>query len=194
MLFSIKVIGRTALLMHAERLADPLNPYAQQIAVASAKRKKTLEDYALLGELEVLGGLYCNNDGPFIPGTWFQASLQRGGTETKNGQRVKKAVSIVSLENRLEYDGPRTPDEIAADSWMAFRKTVKVGMQRVVRTRPRFRNWSCVAYGTLNESVLDLADLQTVAAHAGELYGMGDWRPMHGRFTAEVTKVDAIPD
>jgi hypothetical protein len=34
--------------------------------------------------------------------------------------------------------------------------------------------------------VLNMRDVEEMAMDAGKLVGMGDWRPKHGRFDAEV--------
>lgn len=194
MIFRFTAVGVTPLIMHNARLADPLDPYARELKRLSAKRQKTDDDYRRIAEVEMEGALYFTEPlGPYAPGSWFWRSLYDAAKETRNGPRVKKAVAIVTPENTLHYDGPRVLIKVIQDPTIQFRATAKVGMQRIVRTRPRFHGWSATAYGTLNESVMELADLQTIARTAGDHCGFGDWRPMHGRYAAEVEAVDAIP-
>jgi hypothetical protein len=66
---------------------------------------------------------------------------------------------------------------------------VKVGMAKVMRTRPIFRNWSINAIAQYDPDVLNLRDVEEIATDAGKLVGLGDWRPKHGRFEAEVMPV-----
>ena len=59
-------------------------------------------------------------------------------------------------------------------------------MAKVMRTRPVFRNWSCTAVAQYDPDVLNLRDIEEIAADAGKLVGLGDWRPKHGRFETQV--------
>jgi hypothetical protein len=62
-------------------------------------------------------------------------------------------------------------------------------MAKVMRTRPIFRNWSINAIAQYDPDVLNLRDVEEIASDAGKLVGLGDWRPKHGRFEAEVMPV-----
>ena len=55
--------GGSPLVMHNERLADPLDEYVRDIAKLSRKRQKTEADHLEIARLEFLGGLYLNGDG-----------------------------------------------------------------------------------------------------------------------------------
>ena len=69
-------------------------------------------------------------------------------------------------------------------------KSAKVGAAKVQRTRPIFRSWKLAFSGVLDTEILDFADLEAVAKIAGQLVGLGDWRPekggSYGRFSASV--------
>src|SRR5262249_49765792 len=49
--------GGSPLVMHNERLADPLDPFARDIAKVSKKRNKTEADHLEIARLEFLGGM-----------------------------------------------------------------------------------------------------------------------------------------
>ena len=59
---------------------------------------------------------------------------------------------------------------------------VKVGMARVVRTRPFFKGWS--AQFTLNvmDNVANKDEVEGWIKDAGLYVGLCDWRPRYGRF------------
>jgi hypothetical protein len=42
------------------------------------------------------------------------------------------------------------------------------------------------ADGILDPGVIELEDIRQIADTAGQLIGLGDWRPRFGRFTAQV--------
>jgi hypothetical protein len=58
-----------------------------------------------------------------------------------------------------------------------------------MRTRPIFRRWNLEATAHFDPDVLNLRDIEEVAADAGKLVGIGDWRPKHGRFSAGIREV-----
>lgn len=180
-------VAGSPLLLHNARLADPLDPIVEQIAKYTSKHRKTKEDHLKIAELEVEGGLYWSEEsGPYVPGAMVWACLFAAAKLTRKGAAVKRAVQIHSLENPLEYEGPRSMGELVVNPAFRRRVSAKVGTQRVIRTRPMFKSWSVTATGTLDEEMLDLKDLEQVATHAGAYIGLGDWRPLHGRFTADV--------
>lgn len=56
-----------------------------------------------------------------------------------------------------------------------------------MRCRPIFLEWSCTATALLNPSVLSPDELSEIASDAGQMVGVGDWRPWHGRFNIEAS-------
>ena len=56
----------------------------------------------------------------------------------------------------------------------------------MIRSRPRFSNWSLTFTVNYDEHVLQATDIDGFLDTAGRLIGLCDWRPKHGRFTWEV--------
>jgi hypothetical protein len=83
-------------------------------------------------------------------------------------------------------DSPRDLSALYENKTFVHRAPVKVGMVRVMRTRPVFPRWRLRAVGMVDDAVLNLADLRHAAQAAGQLIGLGDGRPMFGRFTCTV--------
>lgn len=186
--FRIRLSGTGALLMHNGQLADPLAPATKALKAATGKRTKTDEDHEQVARIEHLGSLYFDPAiGPYVPGDNVWRSLYDSAKKSKQGKAVQEGVVITSDVNPLSYDGPRTAEELWADKNFVFRATVKNQMSRVVRTRPIFQQWSTEANGILDEGALNLADLRAISIRAGQLCGLGDWRPRFGRYVAEVT-------
>ncbi len=186
--FTITITGTAALLMHNGRLADPLDPATKALKAATGKRTKTDADHEEISRVEFAGGLYLDPDiGPYLPADNIWKTLQVAARKSKQGKQVEEGVIIISEVNPLSYDGPRDLDGLWANKNFVSRRTVVNQRNRVARTRPIFQQRKVAADGILDESALNLGDLRTIAERAGNLVGLGDWRPRYGRFTATVT-------
>jgi hypothetical protein len=187
----ITMQGVSPLLCHNGQTADPRNTYAKAMKAVSSKRKKTDADFDELARLEWLAGIYRSADSLVIPDYVIESAMIAGAKKSKRGPQAKCGL-FFTQHALLEFDGK--PGEINDDTLAAmfdsgdFTHTigVRVGMAKIMRTRPIFRNWSCIAIAQYDPDVLNLRDIEEIAADAGKLVGIGDWRPKHGRFIAEV--------
>lgn len=204
-------VNGSPLLMHNERLADPLNPYARWLAELSGKRKKTERDHEEIGRREFLGAGYWSIDGapdeqtgePFIP-TWnIVRCLQEAAKRHRLGQQVIRGIVPVEDETPLQYDGPRDAHELWKLGTFHSRKGVGVGTKRVMRTRPAFTDWKVEAELELDLTVLDPDVVHAIAFEAGRFIGLCDARPRFGRFAGsseligdptDLTVVDLLDD
>lgn len=185
--YTITIDGTAPILMHNARLADPLDPATKALKAASGKRSKTDDDHAEVARLEFIGGLYWDDEiGPYIPSDNIYRSLWDAAKKYKLGKKFQEGVIFTSDVNPLAYQGPRTIDALWDDKNHVHRASVKVQMSRVVRTRPMFKDWSTEATFILDPNVLDLADINRIAETAGQLIGLGDWRPRFGRYTTTI--------
>ena len=188
--FRLTMEGTAPLLMHSARLANPLDPATKAIKRITGKRLKTDDDHAEIARLEHLGSLYLDADvGPFLPGDNIWRCLYDAAKKYKKGPKIKEGVFIASSVNPISYRGPRDADGLWNDENYRLVASVKVGMQRVMRTRPMFPTWKADAEGILDPNQLELAELVDIASTAGLLIGLGDWRPRYGRFVATVEQV-----
>jgi len=180
----VKLTGTVPLLMHNERMANPLDPAQQAMKAATDKRKKTLDDTQHISYLEFKGGIYADENGPFIPSSWLHATIKSAAKLTRKGTDVSRALWITSIDPQLEYEGPRDVDDL----WKAeFYDRRMVGNQRarVLRTRPRFNVWSVEFELMFDESVFDAKQIKAILETAGKMTGLGDYRPTYGRFDVE---------
>lgn len=183
--FTITITGTSALLMHNGRLADPLDPAAKALKAVNGKRNKTDADHVQVAKFDFIGGLYHDPAvGPYLPADNIWKTLHVAAKKSKQGKQIEEGVIITSEVNPLAYNGPRDPESLYEDPNFVYRKTVVMQRQRVARTRPIFPQWAVEADGILDENVINLRDLQAIADRAGNLVGIGDWRPRFGRFTA----------
>lgn len=189
MKFTITLEGTAPLLMHNSRLANPLDPAAKAMKSVTGKRGKTDDDHERIAQLEHAGSLYFDKDaGPYLPADNVWRSLYDAAKKTKKGVKAKEALFISTDINPLVYKGPRTVEGLWADENFRHLASAKVTTQRVMRCRPVFTTWTCEAEGLLDTDILDFADLVDIAKTAGELIGIGDWRPRYGRYIATVSK------
>lgn len=185
--FSITIEGTAELLMHNSRLANPLDPAAKALKRVTSKRSKTDDDHEEIARLEHAGSLYLDPDvGPYLPADNVWRCLYDAAKKHKLGPRIKEGVVITTTVNPLAYKGPRDAAGLWEDENFRHMASAKVGMQRVMRCRPVFRDWRTEVDGILDPNVLDLVDLKAIAETAGSVIGLGDWRPRYGRFVASV--------
>lgn len=187
----IKLQGVSPLLCHNGQTADPRNTYAKAMKAVSGKRKKTDADYDEMARLEWLAGLYRIDGDLVIPDYVIESAMIKGAMKSKRGPQAKCGLFFTEHAS-LEFDGK--PDTITDDTLSGMFESggfthtigVKVGMAKVMRTRPMFRNWSITITAQYDPDVLNMRDVEEIAIDAGKLVGIGDWRPKHGRFNAEV--------
>jgi len=188
----LDITGNAPLIMHNARLSNPLDPMARAMKKVSAKRNKAESDYEELAHLEFLGGLYADAAvGPYVPADNIFRALVDAARKRKLGVKVTSGVIITSNVNPLAYGGSRDPEELWSDGNFMLQASVKVGQQRVIRTRPYFTTWKTAANLYLDTEVLDLDDLTQIVDIAGRLVGLGDWRPRYGRFEGVLTVTKA---
>lgn len=194
--------GDAALVCHNERLADPLDEITRAIAAISKKRNKTEADHTEIARLEFLGGLYLSGpaelkegqlipeDGaiPCLPAWNVLRCLQDGATRHKRGKDVLRGVHPVVEYATLIYDGPTDPAELWQTGAFALRKTVGVQRARTVRTRPIFQPWSIRLRIEVDPVVFDLGTLAVLWHDAGRYSGLGEMRPVYGRFIGTIER------
>jgi len=188
--------GVSPLLCHNGQTADPRNTYSKAMKAISGKRKKVDADYDELARLEWLAGLYLANDDLIIPDFVIESTMINGAKKSKRGPQAKCGLFFTEHAS-LEFAGKpdiindQTLAEMFASGDFTHTIGVKVGMAKVMRTRPMFRHWSFKAIAQYDPDVLNLRDVEEIASDAGKLVGLGDWRPKHGRFETEVLPVTA---
>lgn len=180
---SYRFTSSAPLLMHNGQTADPLNKYAKLLKQVSSKRAKTDADYEEMARIEFFAGLYMGTTGPVLPSHMLDAMTVNAAKKSKEGMFAKSGVFCLE-HARLEYDGPCTAEELWADERFHFSALVKVGMARVARMRPIFKEWESVVTLSVDDSIINPVRLNDWMLAAGTQVGLGDWRPQYGRFQA----------
>ncbi len=202
----LKLDGRTEsggapLVMHNERLADPLDSLTQALSEITGRRKKTLEDHAEMAYREFLGGLYTDpgidwplngtKAKPVLPAWNVLRCLQDGAKRSKRGLDVPRGIHPLTEYASLIYEGPTDPKKLWQDGSFALRKSVGVQKSRTMRTRPIFKDWQAELTIEVDLNIWDVHTLTNVWKDAGTYAGLGDMRPVYGHFAASLEEVKA---
>jgi hypothetical protein len=189
-ILSVRLTGVAPLIMHAGRLADPLDDVAVELARFTSKRKKTISDHRRIADLEFLGGMWVVDDQPCIPAEAVEASICQAAASRRAKSIFRSGVSV-QTNAILQHPGPGTIDGLLRDPNYRLRVPVAIGGRRLMRTRPRFCQWWVMeAIGYL-PSLVNSTDLIEVLMMAGDQVGVGDWRPKFGRFVVNVEEPTA---
>lgn len=186
---ALEITGTTTLIMQKDTLADPLHPATKAFKKISGKRVKTDEDHEAMARMEFMAGLYLDDEKQVImPLRNVKKCLIEGARITKAGKKVERGVLFNGLAVPLEYEGPRTPEELYADPDFVSRMTVVVARAKTIRVRPRFIRWGLSAQLFVDTAVLNLEELSDIAVNAGRMEGLGTYRASggFGRFDAKV--------
>lgn len=192
----VTLTGRTPLVMHSVRLADPLYEYTKAIKKITDKRTKTEVDHEEIAKLEWLGGLYIGEGehvGEIVVPAWnVIRSLEEAAKVTRMGKTVIRSLAPTESELVLEFpDRGRNPIELW-ELGEQYRYSTLVGIQRAktTRMRPQFPSWGLTMAALLQENLLDFDELGRIATLAGAIEGLGDARKLgKGRFNAKVEKL-----
>ena len=157
----------------------------------SGKRKKTDADLDELARLEWLAGLYRSGSDLVIPDYVLESTIIGGAKKSKRGPQAKCGLffaehAVLGFTGKPDAINDETLAEMFESGDFTHTIGVRVGMAKVMRTRPIFRGWSCEAVAQYDPDVLNQRDIEDFVVDAGKLVGLGDWRPKHGRFDAEV--------
>jgi len=187
----IEATGRTGLVMHNGRLADPLDPLAIQLSKLTDKRGRTEEEEREISDFEWLASLYYEKDlGTYLPAENIIRCLRDAATAWKLGEAVYDFVHVSTDRVPVQHDGPTDPHKLQKLDVFRLRKTVKIGRNRTPRTRPIFRTWSMSFDLDIDDADLNLSDFERILERAGRLEGVGTARKLgFGRFAATMSAV-----
>lgn len=179
--------GVTPLVMHAPVLADPMHPLSRELRKYTSTRSKTAEIHTIIRHLQLMSGLWLDSrERPCIPARAVMAVMIEAARARKRGKAMERGV-VVTGDAVLEYDGPKTPAEIAADPGMGLVVPVNVGKNKVIRSRPIFRTWAATVAIDHDIDIVSRDDILETLRYAGEYIGIGDGRSRlgYGRFSVE---------
>lgn len=189
--------GRTPLVIHNVRLANPLDPYAKAMKAITAKRSKTEDDHLEMLRIEWEGGLYFDEQlGPYLPVSYPTACLRQAGAITRHKTALIRGLVVMAEDGSeripIEYDGPRTIEDLWEIDDHRDVRLVRVNGARTLRSRPRFPEWSLSFRATLDEEIIDADVFEAVCQRAGRNIGLAEApEGTRARFNATVTEATA---
>lgn len=178
---AFKIRGVSPLVMHNGQLADPLNKQSKEMRKISGKRKKTEADFEQLAKLEWFGSLYLHDGTPCIPGEVIEAGFIEASRKSRRGQQAKAGIVSDGFWS-LEYGGSKNPTELWEDEGYRLVAGVRIQKNRVMRTRPIFREWAATVNLDYLPDQLNKDEVIETMGILGRIVGLGDWRPRFGRF------------
>ena len=186
----IKITGISPLLMHSDKLANPLDPLKKLQATYTSKRKKTDEDHAEIARIEWTAAMYFDDKlGPILPGRMVKAMLIQSAKKTREAPKIKSGLIINTDKSPVQYKGPRTQEKLWKKKEFIDMRSVVVQRARLMRCRPIFHEWEIETELVYDENVIDKTDILRLFDTGGQMIGMGDYRPESGgdfgRFHAE---------
>ena len=118
--------------------------------------------------------------------------VQNAGKRHKLGASVLRGVIPATQTTPVIYEGPRDIESMWEAGTFALRKSVGIGSSRTMRTRPVFTDWRIEAEIEVDLTVLDPEKINQLVEEAGRYEGLGDNRPVYGRFKghAELIRAD----
>lgn len=192
---AVRIEGATPLLLHKDTGLDLLHPLSKKArAIMDKGKKKTDADREEHAWLEFQQGMYYSDEygGPCIPAINITKSIQAGARRSRKGKDAMVGVDVEGFDIPIIYDGPRDVRELFLNP--AFRDTRRAVVQRqgINRTRPRFNQWAMEFTLSIDEEIINVADVHRAMESAGTYCGLCDYRPLFGRF--RVTKWEEISE
>lgn len=176
----VTIAGISPLLMHSDRGANPLSVEARALKSVSSKRKKSEEDYAEMMRIEWMASLYLDDDRIAVPVENVRATIRDGAKLSKMGKEISRKVFLDGEFIPLDYNGAKDPIKLFDDARFRDTRSVRVGQQRVMRTRPIFRGWGLTFTAYWDRDSFDVPLFRQCLESAGRFIGLGDFRPDKG--------------
>lgn len=187
---TIKAMGTKDLLLHNVDLANPLNKHARRMTElrATPSKRRTEKWFEEMAREQFLGAFYVvpDIDGPAMPAENLRRSIIGAAKATRQGIHVLRSLEVTTAFVPLIYDGPKDLEAMWSQEWHLTRMIRGTGGASPT-TFPRFPagGWAVKVPFELDESVLNLRDLQEIAQRAGRIEGLGASRKQgYGRYDA----------
>lgn len=210
--FTVKVVmtGKSPLLMHHPRTADPDEPLKIAIGEIIAKKMAmTAEDRKRKEQLQWRAGLYTEDvkrDGEsdpqetlIVPTICLHRCYEEAGKTLGTGRSSKgpaafRSISMSETYMVLDYDGPQSLAALATDPRYRLRTLVNPnpsgGKGKLPSVRPMFPSWRLTTVvNVVTDMGLSWDDFEKVVRAAGQI-GILDGRKIgYGRFSTRITKL-----
>lgn len=189
----VSITGTHPLLLHNQRLANPLDPHTRELKALTSKRKKTDDDLAEMLVVEARGAAYETPEGLIgLPDANIWRSMQEAAKAYKGGKNVSRAVIYDPVRVApLVIGGEHVmvEDYLARPGSIDYRPVGVMG-KKTMRARPIIdAGWSASCEFEVHTDIVPVEELAQFLERAGRLEGVGDHRPQYGRYTVSVEEV-----
>lgn len=182
-ILKLKITGTSPLMMHSDKLANPLDPATKAHKSLTSKRKKVDEDHLAIAKSEFISGCYWHEScGFYVPGQNLDATFLAGAKLQRMGTHWRRGALVLENRVKLLHAGPASPEALWESPSNVDCRGVKVGMAKIMRYRPIFLEWAAELTVHVNTDVLDLEEARKAIEDAGTLIGVCEFRPRFGRF------------
>lgn len=195
---NVKWSGIRPLIMHNAAMIDPDNEFVRRKNELQRQMKKLKKDDVdgrekmrrEIERVEWRGSLYwAPTMGVYMPGKNIMACIVAGARKLKSGKQAEQAIipiDDVPVETTVQT---KDLDILYNDKDFSLREAVRIPPKtgtRVMAVRPKITKWTLRFKIEFDEKVLPTADLIEANTEAGSLIGIGDWRPVFGRFLVNI--------
>lgn len=198
--YNIHLKSLSPLIMHSDKLCNPLNPMTKKLKEITSLKTKKDEHHLAMAKIEWESTLYYNDEiGIHIPSKCLRGCIKSAAKKFKLGKATKGITVDCAIGTPLIGYEKYTPEKLwevrnkKDEQTHVFCETVVVNRSRIMRTRPIFPNWEIRFDIYLNHELFSLKQLENVLNTAGFEYGLCELRPENatgtfGRFTLEGIK------
>ena len=190
-----KIRGVRPLLMHNGAGVDNTTDHAKEKAALSKKKPKTPADEREIARLDFVGALYVDEAGKIIiPDVNILAVIIEGAKAFKHGPKAKAGLFIGDHgalnfgDPKIKNDGKGTVEALWESGRYTDRRRARIPPRTgasIMITRPCFKKWSCTFGLDIDEEICNPDDVPRWLEMGGKRSGLGDYRPMFGRFEVE---------
>lgn len=184
---TIKALGAKPLLLHNVDLANPLNPWARKMTDlrGTPSKRRTEKWHEEMAYANFMGAFYESGPagGIVIPAENLRRSVVGAAKASRMGATVERALMVGDAFMPLMFEGPKSPQELWDAGKFHITRMIRGTSGASPTTYPMFREWAVQASFELDESVLNLRDLEEIVARAGRIEGLGASRKQgYGRY------------
>jgi len=155
-----------------------IRPMLQHSPSGIGEKTGRSKDYDPIKEAESY--LYKNKEGKIsFPAINILSCIREAASDYKVAGKGKKTYKTYI------YSGVSISPEMIPmenDGWEPDIRPCVIGTARVLRSRPKFDNWSLSFTLSRLDEIINVDDLRDIISAAGRYKGLGDFRPLFGLF------------
>ena len=187
--YTAKIKGLTPIIMHSCAAMDEEHDLVKEKAEIIRKKgaNRTSADKVRLKEIDTALGFWLDENGEVeIPTAAIRRCLEDSAKKLKQGSQVREGLIVTKTTFHYDKSLGETLDELAKNKEVQLTKPAVIQRNRLLITRPHFKEWSCDIEVDAEDDLVDISQLQQWFEIGGRRVGLGDWRPQksghYGRY------------